>query len=78
LKVNTKSMSYLQIMTTNNMIIALFSDLLTYHVVPGTFYSGALSDGMEVATVQKSDVRISINGNTNQTISDSISLYFVY
>ncbi|XP_061167963.1 transforming growth factor-beta-induced protein ig-h3-like [Saccostrea echinata] len=39
-------------------------DLLTYHVVSGTFYSSGLKDGMEVPTVEKSEVRISVNGDT--------------
>lgn len=35
--------------------------LLTYHVVAGTYYSSGLKDGMEVPTVEKSNLLISIN-----------------
>ncbi|PPB80759.1 putative surface protein with fasciclin (FAS1) repeats [Albidovulum inexpectatum] len=36
--------------------------ILTYHVVPGKVMSGDLQDGMKAATVQGSDVTISLMG----------------
>jgi uncharacterized surface protein with fasciclin (FAS1) repeats len=40
------------------------TEILTYHVVPGAVMSGDLSDGMTAATVEGSEVEISITDGT--------------
>jgi uncharacterized surface protein with fasciclin (FAS1) repeats len=40
----------------------LLIQILTYHVVPGKVMSTDLSDGMTAATVEGSDITVSING----------------
>jgi len=39
------------------------TEILTYHVVPGTYLSTDLSDGMELETVQGENVSITVNGS---------------
>ncbi len=40
------------------------TEILTYHVVPGAVMSGDLSDGMTAATVEGSEIEISITDGT--------------
>lgn len=53
------------------------SDLLTYHVVPGSFPAADLTDGQVLTTVQGEDITVSIDGTTVSVVDANGNSYDV-